>query len=104
MGAGVYSQGNPHQVYDGQNVTGTGFFSKYFRFLLSAAFHQCSIFTELSCQTYNRYVSGYSSTKTVLFHHKCKKDSQKTITLDKRGLEKCSISAELNHLICLPNN
>jgi hypothetical protein len=26
MGAGVYSQVNPYQVYNGQNVSGTGFF------------------------------------------------------------------------------
>jgi len=32
MGAEVYSHGNPHQVYDGQNVTGTGFFPSILNF------------------------------------------------------------------------
>lgn len=36
---------------------------------------------------HNRYSSNHNSTKTVILHHKYKKDSQKTTTLDWSGLE-----------------
>jgi hypothetical protein len=44
----VRCQDSPCGICGGQSVTGTNFFSEYFRFPLSVSFHRCSIFTHIS--------------------------------------------------------